>query len=260
VTVATTLIVATLAVTGCTTSDGELADDDPTVSATPSPTPDPTPSPTPDPTPSPTGSTEEVTAELEPVTTTPAGNEVDAVTVVTTGPAGERISASVEELVRDVLADYDARVAEVDLDDVPAPPELEVSATVTRADDRVVSIVFEVYRYLGGASGTTSALSAVYASSHGTELSLADVGVSSADRQPLAAALATVLEERDADAFQTARDVLREQPEELDTWSVSDTSFTLHADAGTLAPMVAGTVSASLPLEEVTALTGFTLP
>ncbi len=256
----------------------------PTATVSPTPTATPTPSPSPSPSPAPAGPAPEAdgcppahedratalgTAAAAPTTATreiteaPSGRQIDVtlVTVDTTGPTGEQITAALEQHVDRLIDQWDETAGPPPGDDADdeagtPQPELEVRLLPARVDETVVSVVLEGYEYLGGASGNGLTDGWVFSTATGEQLSLADVGLDGPCLDELGTLAADALVAEDAGMFEEAESALRAGEVSMDRWSLHDGSLQLHFPPYELAPGAAGPLTAELDLAAVHAATG----
>jgi len=285
------LAVATLIIAGgCSDGgDGGSGPDDGTTSpAQPSPvvtlSPTPTSGPTASPSPSPTGPEAQAdgcpparadraaalpvadampTTDTRQITEAPSGRQVDVtlVTVSTAGPAGEQISAALEQHVQRLLEQWDETAGPPAGEDSengagPPPPELEVRLLPAQVDETVVSVVLKGFEYLGGASANGLTHGWVFSTATGEALALADVGLGGPCLDELGSLAADALVAEDAGMFEESESALRAGEISMDRWSLHDGSLHLHFPPYELAPGAAGPLTAELDLSAVRAATG----
>lgn len=238
----------------------------PTVSPSPVPTPsaEPSRSPTPSPEPSPfvpVGACETVLAEApaaspdgapvvttEPVTSTPAGNEVDLERLVVDGVAtADAIEAVVDAELEAAMTAHDETVADYGDDpDVPGP-WLDGRIEVGLVDERTVSYRLDLAFYFEGAAHPLYASrGGVIAVEDGRELELADLGIDERCQ-----ALRELLE-----AWGLAQDpvlnevsVLLDPNHELEEWSLTDEGVAFHFGHYEIAAGVAGAPTITIPFD-----------
>lgn len=282
-----TAVVTLVVASGCSDGGNGPVEDDSPSAASPSPavtpSPSPTAAPTPSPSPSPTGPAAEAdgcpperaerapalpTADTVPTTATreiteaPSGRQIDItlVTVDTAGPAGEQITAALEQHVRQLIERWDETAGPPPDEDAEEegtpPPELQVQLLPARIDETVVSVVLEGYEYLGGASGNGLTDGWVFSTATGEELALADVGLDGPCLDELGDLAADALVAEDAGMFEEAESELRAGEVPMDRWSLHDGSLHVHFPPYELAPGAAGPLTAELDLAAVHAATG----
>lgn len=280
---AVTLVVAG----GCTAGGDGPTDAGTTPPASPSPavtlSPTPTARPTAAASPSPTGPAAQAdgcpparedraaalpiaddapTTDTREITQAPNGRQIDVtlVTVNTTGPAGEQITATLEQHVQRLIDRWDETAGpppDEDAEEGSTPPlELQVQLLPARIDETVVSVVLEGYEYLGGASGNGLTDGWVFSTATGEDLSLADVGLGGPCLDELGDLAADALVAEDAGLFEEAETALRAGEVPMERWSLHDGSLHVHFPPYELAPGAAGALTAELDLAAVRAATG----
>lgn len=191
------------------------------------------------------GAAGELRVEIQQIIVTPNGQvvDVDSVRLVGAGApsALERVNEGLASVSGEAIDEWDTnRPGETD-----PPAEFTLKATTTRLEPTLLSVVWDGYRFEGGANGQSYWQTLTYDLTTGDPLAFSSV-FDPEQTLDVAVAVAAALHPQVVDALSAAEleDLLASDPTlALNNLAVTDTGLRFHLDQGAIGPRALGALS-----------------